>query len=393
MALAPTSNASAEENPIRVMVVDDSAIVRGLITRILESDAEIKVVSSVGDGLMALNAITRHEVDVIVLDIEMPRMDGLTALPKLIEARPGVKVVMASTLTRRNAEISMKALDLGASDYIPKPTTSGGIHSGDEFKRELIEKVRVLANRAPEPKAADVAAASPAPAARPAVAPREARPAAPAAAAPQAAGGKGITLRQRGAARPEVIAVGSSTGGPQALQRVLGNLPDAVGLPIVITQHMPATFTTILAEHIARASGRSAKEAEEGGIIQPGHIYVAPGDYHMCLERDGSNIVVRLNQDPPENFCRPAVDVMLRSVSKVYGANVLVMILTGMGHDGLAGSQVIVENGGTIIAQDEESSVVWGMPGAVATNGVCSAVLPVGDLPNCIANIVKGAGA
>lgn len=387
MSLSPASDALGLDNPIRVMVVDDSAIVRGLISRILESDSDIKVISSVGDGLMALNAIGRHDVDVIVLDIEMPRMDGLTALPKLIEAKPGVKVVMASTLTRRNAEISLKALELGASDYIPKPTSSGGIHSGDEFKRELIDKVKALVSRpftakkpeAPTPRAP-----------RPVAAAGVARPAA-AVATPSKAG-ETVELRAPGAASPQIIAIGSSTGGPQALQRLLANLSDSIRLPIVITQHMPATFTTILAEHISRASGRPCKEAAEGDVLKAGEIYVAPGDFHMTLERSGTDVVVRLNQDPPENFCRPAVDVMLRSVGEVYGSNILVIILTGMGQDGLIGSTAIADNGGTVIAQDKESSVVWGMPGAVATRGVCSSVLPLAELSGRMEEIVKRTG-
>ena len=385
MPMPSTNEGSTEGNPIRVMVVDDSAIVRGLISRILESDREIKVVSSVGDGLMALNAITRHDVDVIVLDIEMPRMDGLTALPKLIEARPEVKVVMASTLTRRNAEISMKALQLGASDYIPKPTSSGGIHGGDEFKRELIEKVKALVSRPISARSEEKTAIAPKPV-RP-----TSRPAPTTSAAATAA--KGISLRNPGIVRPEVIAIGSSTGGPQALQSVLGKLSDTIKLPILITQHMPATFTTILAEHIARASGRPCKEAADGDIVQSGQIYVAPGDFHMGLARAGANVVIKLNQEPPENFCRPAVDVMLRSVSEIYGPRVLVIILTGMGQDGLIGSTAIADSGGTVIAQDEESSVVWGMPGAVATRGVCSSVLPLASIAGRMEEIVRKAAA
>lgn len=372
------------DGKIRIMVVDDSAVVRGLISRILEANDDMKVVSSVGDGQMALTAIARHEVDVIVLDIEMPRMDGLTALPKLIEARPGVKVVMASTLTRRNAEISLRALELGASDYIPKPTSSGGIHSGDEFKRELVGKIRALV-----PPAA-LARRLGAPAVRPST------PSVGAGQAPRPASLRPpieIRLRPVGPHRPDVVAIGSSTGGPQALQKVLGMLPPSMTLPILVTQHMPATFTAILAEHIGRASGRPCKEAADGDIVRAGNIYIAPGNYHMGLERGGVGTVIRLNQDPPENFCRPSVDAMLRGVVKVYGGRTLVVILTGMGQDGAKACAAVVEAGGTVIAQDEESSVVWGMPGAVAARGLCSAVVPLNRIAVRVDEIAKRVAA
>jgi len=390
MVSGSTTHVDDSETCIRAMVVDDSAIVRGLISRILESDSDIKVISSVGDGLMALNAIKRHDVDVVVLDIEMPRMDGLTALPKLIEARPGVKVIMASTLTRRNAEISMKAMELGASDYIPKPTSTGGIHSGDEFKRELIDKVRALVNL---PAASSSGGTAPTAATGTSVPRRPAVQRTVRTAPTVPAKSTSTNLRPAGTARPNVIAIGSSTGGPQALQRVLGNLSASITLPILITQHMPATFTTILAEHISRASGRPCKEAEDGDVVRTGEIYVAPGDFHMGLEQSGTDVIIRLNQDPPENFCRPSADVMLRAVLDVYGSNVLVVILTGMGQDGLVGSSAIADAGGTVIAQDEESSVVWGMPGAVATRGICSAVLPLTGIAAHMENIVRRVAA
>ena len=377
--------------PIRIMVVDDSAVVRGLITRILEAHPDLKVVSSVGDGLMALSAIGRHEVDVIVLDVEMPRMDGLTALPKLVEARPGVKVVMASTLTRRNAEISLRALELGAADYIPKPSSSGGIHSGEEFKRELVEKIRALVpsarRRSSLASSASSAGGASATVQRPLTAARAATP------APMSRPPADLKLRPLGSNRPDVIAIGSSTGGPQALQKVLGGLSPAVTAPILVTQHMPATFTTILAEHVGRASGRPCKEASDGDIVRPGHIYIAPGNYHMGLERRGVDVKVRLNQDPPENFCRPSVDFMLREVVKVYGGRSLVVILTGMGQDGAKECAAVVQAGGTVIAQDEESSVVWGMPGAVATRGLCSAIVPLSAIATRMGEIVKRAAA
>ena len=382
----PSSSAG---EPIRVMVVDDSAVVRGLVTRMLEEDSHLQVVASVGNGQMALNALERHDVEVAILDIEMPVMDGLTALPLLLKIDPHLQVIMASTLTIKNADISMKALERGAADYIPKPTTSREISGGVDFKAHLIEKVRALAavrRRFPRRLAkADAPAPllrpmTPAPAptvshaqhtqsepTRPAIYHRQTQP---------------LTFRNAAIETPDVIAIGSSTGGPQALFSVLSTMKaGTVRQPILITQHMPPTFTTILAEHISRVSGWQAAEGVDGEPVVSGRVYIAPGDFHMIVETKGTEKIIRLNKNPPENFCRPSVDPMLRSMAQAWGRRVLVVILTGMGSDGLRGGQVVVEAGGTVIAQDEATSVVWGMPGAVATAGICSAVLPLSDIP------------
>lgn len=346
------------------MIVDDSAVIRGLFTRVLESSEDIRVVASVGDGALALKAIERQDVDVVVLDIEMPNMDGLTALPKLIRAKPGLVIIMASSLTERNADISLRALRMGAMDYVTKPSSREALRDADDFKRDLVSKVRAL-GRANGGGVAPSGEAGPAPArARPELTKQDAV----------------ISLRPAGMMRPDVIAIGSSTGGPQALAEVLKTLTKSIDLPILITQHMPPTFTSILAAHIAQATGWPSAEAKDGDVVEKRHVYVAPGGHHMLIEKSGPRKVIRLSDDPPENFCRPAVDPMLRSIAKAYGASVLVIILTGMGYDGRAGSQAIVESGGTVIAQDKETSVVWGMPGAVATSGLCSAVLPLKEL-------------
>nr|WP_259783300.1 chemotaxis response regulator protein-glutamate methylesterase [Aestuariispira ectoiniformans] len=385
------SGASSQQtnDAIRVMVVDDALVIRGMLTRFLEESGDISVVASVGDGERALAALDRHDVDVVVLDIEMPRMDGLTALPKIIEKVPGIQVLMASTLTLRNAEVSLKAMSLGAADYVPKPSSTGELRSRDDFKRDLIEKVRTLGRvgrrrRLRRERQEAVAGTSGAARARRDTLPETKRvtPAKP------------VVLRPMKTIHPEIIAIGSSTGGPQALFRVLKDLPAALKQPIVITQHMPPTFTTILAEHVARASGRPSKEAEDGDVLQPGHIYIAPGDYHMLITKDGIHKKIRLTQDPPENFCRPAVDPMLRSLVESYGGSkILAVILTGMGADGSKGAKVVVDDGGVLIAQDEESSVVWGMPGAVATAGLCSAVLPILEIGPKIKSIALGGSA
>jgi len=366
----PTGRVESAD-PFRVMVVDDSAVIRGLLTRALEGDPDIRVVASVGDGQMAINSLQRNAVDVIVLDVEMPVMDGLTAIPKLLLVSPSVKIIMASTLTLRNADISMRALQAGAADYIPKPTTTREISGADTFKRELVSKVKALganARRAGSRSRTDVRTAP-----LPPQTTLGLRPAAP-------SGPPTVRPLPHTVARPDIIAIGSSTGGPQALFEVLSHLKGGVNQPILITQHMPATFTTILAEHISRQCGIVCAEAKEGEPIVEGRAYVAPGDYHMLVVGRGGQNTLTLTKDPPENFCRPAVDPMMRSVVKAYGRKVLAAILTGMGQDGMKGCQEVVAAGGVVIGQDEASSVVWGMPGAVATAGLCSAILPLKEI-------------
>jgi len=366
---------------IRVMVVDDSAVIRGLFARAIEKDPEIKVVASVGDGRMAVDTLKRHEIDVVVLDVEMPVMDGLTAVPLLIAAKPGLPIIMASTLTRKNAEVSLRALALGAKDYVTKPSTTSELTSAATFQQELIAKIKALAGRRRFPRPpTPPAPVRAAPGTTTGTSMGTGAGAAHEVATPRPLRGTTVTLRAAGNEMPEVLAIGSSTGGPQALFSVLGNLPKGLRQPILITQHMPATFTTILAEHLTRVSGRQCAEAKDGEIIEAGRIYLAPGDFHMVVEGNAGKRVLRLLKTPPENFCRPAVDPMLRSMADSYGRRVLVAILTGMGYDGQKGAERIVQVGGTVIAQDEASSVVWGMPGAVALAGLCSAVLPIGEI-------------
>ena len=351
------------------MIVDDSAVVRGLVTRILEEDSGISVAASVSNGQMAISTLERTEIDVVLLDIEMPVMDGMTALPKLLAVDRDLRVIMQSTLTVKGAGVSIEALEKGAADYIAKPTSTREIAGGMDFKTELLEKVRALGHARQRLPARKLAG-------RPAIdtANYQARPR-PAPAPAQ------VTLRTHAAEPPDIIAIGSSTGGPQALFTLLGTMrAGTVRQPILITQHMPATFTTILAEHITRVSGWNAKEGQDGEIIESGRVYIAPGDFHMVVESRGPQKVIRLNKNPPENFCRPSVDPMLRSIVAAYGRKVLVCILTGMGSDGLKGGTEVVNGGGTLVAQDEATSVVWGMPGAVATAGICSAVLPLPEI-------------
>jgi len=399
--VSDTAQNTTNGSPIRVMVVDDSAVIRGLITRMLEADPDVSVTASVGNGQLAVNQLTRQPgvIDVVILDIEMPVMDGLTALPLLLKADPNIKVIMASTLTKRNAEISLKALSAGATEYVPKPSTARELSGENDFKRELIDKVKNLgiihrqATRQPITARPSPTAPSAAPRATPGAAAGAASAPAPAAAGAQQGwkinrSGE-IVLRKAGTSKPDILAIGSSTGGPQALFEFLKGLPKTINLPVVITQHMPATFTAILAEHITRMTGWPCSEAKDGDVIEAGKILLAPGDYHMIIAQKGPQRIVTLSQDPPENFCRPAVDVMLRSVVKVYGGRVITVILTGMGNDGAKAAQDVVNAGGTVIAQDEKTSVVWGMPGAAASSGVCSAVLPIAELPGYVANFVS----
>ena len=394
------------------MVCDDSAVIRGLISRNLESDPEIQVVTTVPNGQMAINALSRYPVEVLILDIEMPVMDGLTALPELIRAQPDLQVIMASTLTRRNADISMRALAAGAADYLAKPTTTMALNAAADFKTELAVKVKVLGAarrraaglRSPGGRRAPDTPHAPAPAREP----HHPTPHHPASAAPSATqpatarpalraipgGSRGpISLRPMPTEMPEIVAIGSSTGGPQALFTVLGALKPGISQPIVITQHMPATFTTILAEHIERASGIPTVEGADGMPVQGGHAYVAPGDFHMVIEQQGAQRVIRLLKTPPENFCRPSVDPMLRSLTKVYGRKVFTVILTGMGQDGLKGGEGVIAAGGSLIAQDEATSVVWGMPGAVSMAGLCSAVVPLVEVAPLIRRVAARAAS
>lgn len=372
LGASQTASGSIQDDPIRVMVVDDALVIRGMLSRMLEEAGDISVVASAGDGERALAQLNRNPVDVVVLDIEMPRMDGIEALPKIVSEHPGIQVVMASTLTKRNAEISLKAMELGAADYVTKPGSTGELRSADDFKRELTEKVRSLGRAArrragrtkPKPAEGGFRAES----GRPSLASVSA-----------AAKTKDFTLRQLKLFRPDALAIGSSTGGPQALMKVLKDLGE-VAQPIFITQHMPPTFTTILAEHIGRSTGRKCVEGEDEMPVQGGMIYLAPGERHMLVKGTAARLRIELSDAPPENFCRPAVDPMLRSLATVYGGRLLVTILTGMGSDGAKGGQVCVDAGAQVLAQDEASSVVWGMPGAAAAAGICSAILPLGKI-------------
>jgi two-component system chemotaxis response regulator CheB len=354
----PMSPAIAAQYPqgqcARVMICDDSATIRGAIARILEMDPAIRVVARASNGQAALDALKLHDIDVVVLDIEMPVMDGLTALPLLLKARPGLQIVMASTLTERGADVSMRALRLGAADYVPKPTAT--MVAGDtRFGQELIAKIHGLTRlrwRQTGAIAQSAAAhAAPVTAVRPA--PRQS---------------------------PLLLAIGSSTGGPNALFKLIQSLSAKIPVPILITQHMPAAFTPLLADHLNRLGILPCHQARDGDRLRPGEILLAPGDFHMLVKRDATGLSAQLSQSAPENFCRPSVDPMLRSAAAATDGRVLTVILTGMGSDGMEGTRGIVDKGGAALVQDEATSVVWGMPGAVAKAGLAHAILPLDQI-------------
>jgi two-component system chemotaxis response regulator CheB len=339
------------------MICDDSAVIRGALARILDSDPAVAVVAKVENGKLAVEQLRAAQVDVVVLDIEMPVMDGITALPQLLRVDPGIRIIMASTLTTRGADIALRALRLGASDYVPKPSSIGTV-SDEAFKQELLEKVKGLARMR---RRAAVPSRQP------------------------------IALRMAGPLAPRLLAIGSSTGGPQALFILVQGLGRSIGVPVVLTQHMPATFTPILAEHLNRLGMMPCTEARDGEALVAGRIYLAPGDRHLTVDSGRSGLRARLTTEAPENFCRPSVDPMLRSASAACDGRVLVAMLTGMGHDGLAGTKLIVEAGGSAVGQDEASSVVWGMPGAIARAGLCHAVLPLPKIAPKLLEMLRGA--
>ncbi len=341
----------------RVLICDDSAVARESFARLLESDPAIRVVARSGNGRAALDAITRQPVDVVVLDIEMPIMDGITALPMLVRAAPGVRVIMASRTTQKGANLALRALRDGAADFIAKPG-AGDFGGMAGFRTELLAKVKGH-GRIPRALAESDT----------------------------------VLLRAAGKA-PRLIAVACSTGGPRALFTLVRGLAarGALPVPVVITQHMPANFMPILADHLEREGGLPCAEAQDAEALAPGRIYLAPGGRHLLVDRVGSSLQARLSHGPPENFCRPAADAMLRSAAQACGGEVFAVVLTGMGRDGLGGVRAVVESGGTAIAQDEASSVVWGMPGSVAEAGLCHAIAPVPELATCALDLLGRSG-
>ncbi len=372
------------------MVVDDAVVVRGLIARWVEAEPGLEVVAALRSGRDAIAQMEHADPDVVILDVDMPDMDGITALPRLLAAKPNLVVIMASTLTRRNAEISLRALALGAADYVPKPETTREVTTSESFRRDLVDKIRALGSgrkRALGP-----------PAAVPVTAPAVIRPVAPASEPPYAVssdpavdGDDAIKLRPFPPISPRVLLVGASTGGPQALNAVVGKLNRVIDeAPVLIVQHMPPTFTTIFAEHLSRASGRIAREGVDGELVRAGQIYIAPGGRHMRVERRAGQATIAIDDGPLVNFCKPSVDPLFASAADVWGAKCLAVVLTGMGCDGTNGAAALVSAGSAVIAQDEASSVVWGMPGSVTNAGLCSSVLPLDRIAPTVIRLFSG---
>jgi two-component system, chemotaxis family, protein-glutamate methylesterase/glutaminase len=360
--------------PIRVLVVDDALTIRRLVTNILDAEADIDVVGTAANGRIAMTKIEQLAPDVVTLDVEMPEMDGLATLRALREAKVVVPVIMFSTLTERGASTTLDALSLGAADYVTKPTNTGNLAgSMDQVREQLIPKVRALAakRRDRSSPARTLGRALPSTIGVPTAPP-----------APTTTPGGPFRLRPAPAVstKVDVVAIGVSTGGPNALTALMPGLPASFEVPIVIVQHMPPMFTALLADRLASRCALRVVEAAAAQPLEPGTVYLAPGGQHMTVERHGAKAWLALNDDPPENSCRPAVDVLFRSVAREFGAHTLGVVLTGMGRDGLLGSEVICAAGGRVIVQDEATSVVWGMPGVVAEAELAEAALPLDQI-------------
>ncbi|MEP3524194.1 MAG: chemotaxis response regulator protein-glutamate methylesterase [Hyphomicrobiales bacterium] len=403
LAEAQDESGSAERK-VRVMLVDDSAVVRGLMNRWLSAEDNIEVVSRCHNGLHAVREIKTVQPDIAILDIEMPEMDGLEALPLLLQASPKTRILIASSLSQRNAEISLTALSKGAHDYIPKPSTNSDLTTSAEFRVDLITKINALcvgsggksASRftrvAPDQGAASQAEglASP-PAMRKATSATDALPTV--SIPTKSMSDTSVyseNLRKFNNVVPDILCIGSSTGGPRAVQEVLATVvPYIAKVPVVLTQHMPGTFTTVFASHLDKALPVPVAEAVHGEPLLPGRVYVAPGERHLMFKRGASGIEVVLDDGPQVNFCKPAVDNMFQSANDLYGKKILGVILTGMGQDGAAGGKLIADSGGNILVQDAESSIVWGMPGAAYKAGVSAGVFSLDEIGGKIVQVLQ----
>lgn len=359
---------------LRVLVVDDSVVIRRIVRESLESDPGIEVVGVAANGRIALAMVEQHSPDAITLDLEMPEMDGLQTLRALRARGVQTPVVMFSTLTERGALSTLDALAAGADDYVTKPSNVGNLQEAmRRIREELVPKLRALCARNSVPIAAPLGS----PASLQRIAPQALRRFADAV-SPRPETPAPLRSAQPGPAGPiEIVAIGTSTGGPNALAEVLPRIPADFPVPIVIVQHMPPTFTRFLAERLTATSEIAVREGKSGELVDPGNAWVAPGDFHMNVRRELGVVRLGIHQAPPENSCRPSVDVLFRSVAEVYGKNVLAVVMTGMGQDGLRGCEFIKEAGGQVVVQDEATSVVWGMPGFVARAGLADSVLPV----------------
>jgi two-component system chemotaxis response regulator CheB len=353
---------------VRVLVVDDAVAVRRLLTRMLESNPAVEVAGTAANGRIALNKLPQLNPDVVVLDVEMPELDGLKTLEKIREIHPRLPVIMFSSHTERGAAATIDALSRGATDYVTKPSSLRDDANLEKIQESLIQKVLAVAG-------SKIGMALPGAVAMPKLARRPARE----------------------AARPhppaKIVAIGASTGGPNVLASIVTGFPEDLPVPVLIVQHMPPLFTQLLAQRLDSQSRIQVREAAPGAELKPGQVWIAPGDRHMTVQLVENVITVQTNQDSPENSCRPSVDVLFRSVAMVYGDRALACVLTGMGRDGLRGAEMIHDSGGQILAQDEGSSIVWGMPGFVANAGLAERVLSADEFGGEILRRVLGTGA
>lgn len=335
--------------PIRVLVVDDSVVIRRLVSEMLNSEPGIEVAATAPNGRIALAKLPQVKPDLVLLDVEMPELDGLSTLTALRAQAPKLPVLMFSQYTQRGAATTLEALSRGANDYVSKPDFQTP-NAVEQVRAKLLEKIKGLtASMLARPSWQGLP--------------------------PKAPVSELLVSR-----KVEAVVIGSSTGGPSALGTLLSALPESFSVPILVAQHMPPLFTRLLAERLHGECRLDVSEASNGEPIVPGRVYLCPGDYHLELKRGGCAVRCELTQGPPENSCRPSVDVLFRSAVAVYGAGVLGVVLTGMGRDGLKGGEMIRAEGGTLLAQDEATSVVWGMPGAVARAGLANRVLPLDRL-------------
>jgi two-component system chemotaxis response regulator CheB len=340
---------------IRVLVVDDSVVVRRMLREALASDSSLEVAGVAANGKIALSLVEQLSPDIVTLDVEMPEMDGLELLRHLREKFPVLPVIMFSTVTERGAAATLDALSLGARDYVTKPANVGSVTTAVErIREELVPKIKALCGVRVEngfdPLRNTIAA-------------------------------KIQSFQTTQTIPPiEVVAIGTSTGGPNALAEVLPHLPPDLPVPVLVVQHMPPTFTKFLAERLNGHCALTVQEATNNEVVQRGQVWIAPGDYHLTLRQEGTKVRLRTSQGPPENSCRPAVDVLFRSVARTYGPHALGVVMTGMGQDGLLGAEELKSAGATVFAQDEASSIVWGMPGYVVEAGLSDRVLPLPQL-------------
>jgi two-component system chemotaxis response regulator CheB len=342
-----------------VLIVDDSVVVRKVLKDIISRDKDLEVAGFASNGRLALARLQNLRPDVILLDIEMPEMDGLEAIPEIRKILPQVPIIMFSTLTQRGAEATLDALTLGATDYVTKPSNMDIDFTPENIAQQLIPKIKALCQKK---HVNPVLATSPAAA----LAKAPSLPLSPQVRSP---------LIAPVGSRVEIVAIGVSTGGPEALAKFLPTFPAGFPVPIVIAQHMPPLFTSLLAERLASKCSMDVREAKSGELLEPGLIWIAPGDYHLAVSQEGGVVRLRTHQESRENFCRPSVDVLFRSVAEVFGSRALGVVLTGMGQDGLKGCEMLHAGGSHIIVQDEATSVVWGMPGFVARAGLADKIL------------------